>query len=228
MSEMLDKLSETVGELCKEYGRQLLELRQERDQLRDELAAAKEEADKAGFNLADAKGEIAVLSRKLEDCQAACASHETANKHYYEKLEKALAEGRALAADNERLRRALEPIVARMPFEEVKRLLDQQWVCRLDACQASRATYGDLENAYAALAATPAQSLAAHDAALLERVKARLYALASKEADQPYGHDLNPRQWAATCLECAAEDVAAMQEEIQSEADRIEKEANHA
>lgn len=41
MSEMLDKLSETVGALCEEYGRQLLELRQERDQLRAELAAAK-------------------------------------------------------------------------------------------------------------------------------------------------------------------------------------------
>lgn len=33
MSEILDKLSETVGELCKEYGRQLFELRQERDRL---------------------------------------------------------------------------------------------------------------------------------------------------------------------------------------------------
>ena len=58
----------------------------------------------------------------------------------------------------------------------------------------------------------------------LQTVKARLYALASREADQPYGHAMNPRQWAATCLQCAAEDVAAMHKELKAAALRATKE----
>lgn len=135
----------------------------------------------------------------------------------------------ALAAHVERLERALDPIARayRVSMEPFAPGIDEadgahHWMPH------GWPSVADFKDANTALAATPAQSLAAHDAAVkvavLDQIKARLYSLASKEQDQPYGYDMNPRQWAATCLECAAEDVTAMQDEIISEADRIEKE----
>lgn len=131
-----------------------------------------------------------------------------------EAVERLESDRDALAADNARLRKAME-----QAFEGAARQLAEPRHHGNDQYALTAiATTCEL-----ALAATPAQSLAAHDAAVkvavLDQVKARLYSLASKEQDQPYGYDMNPRQWAATCLECAAEDVTAMQDEIISEAD---------
>ncbi len=214
----------SAGETSIGIRRCLKQVSAERDQLRAELAAAKEQADRAGFNLADAKGEIAVPSRKLEDCQAACASHETANKHYYEKLEKALAEGRALAADNARLRKALQPFADR-----IKAYPPWMWTAMIEREKEGIITGGFrvggeavthmpamlLVGAEEALAATPAQSLAAHDAAVKVAVQQEVASrISSWQVDREYH-----LRREATGSETMAELLA--------EADRIEKESSN-
>jgi uncharacterized protein (DUF3084 family) len=115
--ETIAAAQEEVAALCAEHNATV----DERDALRAELAAVKEEADSATRNW----------------------------KLTQERATRWAKESTALAADNARLRKALETIAD----DGIERSRDPRTVI-----------------AQSALAATPAQSLAAHDAALLREV----------------------------------------------------------
>ena len=111
-----------------------------------------------------------------------------------------------LAADNERLRKALEEIGKQLDACKtfvVGGCMGQTTDNIMKATVYHRVPYMLRELVLAALAATPAQSLEAHDAAVLRRLAAKL---------DGEGHPANEyyRNW------------------LMAEADRVEKEAPHA
>ena len=185
MSEIVDKAKALVST----YEQLLEHTRTERDQLRAELAAAKEEIQTWRLRHRDA---MDTATRKVEQAEDVAAERDR------------------LAADNARLRSALE-LWQRIPF------VFEGFGDRGELFVFSPVYYhNSMSVTRDALAATPAQSIAAHDAALLREVMNLI------------------RQTTPDPVDGVPESFGAHQgrmyaiEQIGAEADRIEKEAPHA
>lgn len=221
MSEMLDKLSETVGALCEEYGRQLLELRQQRDALRAELEKLRGELDDAEERASEAEERCAAEWEK--DCGQALRILAQVTKFEWDQDGSPADEVREhIQMTLESLEKQVSSLRAELAAAKEERTALAAHVERLEkalkgVCKLRKKTEATHQAAYEAMFKLPgrkafedaADALAAHDAdvkvAVLREVADKLR---SEESSNSNLH---------------AEFIEAEAIQIKAEADRIEK-----